>query len=125
MKTDQIVAHGHAAIKQLLAYMGKIWAFLFPTLTLPMLSHSFSFPFFFLPWHRGKAYISYSLFISPSLLTVCVCVVAAAELAGWVTGLWKGAPQREEALRKKAAGKNNPMTTFGQKLQQSAQRPEI
>lgn len=73
MKTDQIVAHGHAAIKQLLAYMGKIWAFLFPTLTLPMLSHSFSFPFFFLPWHRGKAYISYSLFISPSLLTVCVC----------------------------------------------------
>lgn len=23
MKTDQIVAHGHAAIKQLLAYMGK------------------------------------------------------------------------------------------------------
>ena len=84
MKTDQIVAHGHAVIKQPLAYTGK---------SKPSSSRSYShhwcspthFSHFFC--HVYKTHLFYSLFISPVLITICV--VAVAGLTGSVTGIKK------------------------------------
>lgn len=68
-----------------------------------MLSHSFSY-----------TYISYSPFISSSILTMRVVAVVA--LTSEITVLYK----KHQEKRKKADGKNNPITTFGQALQQAA-----
>ena len=66
MKTDQIVAHGHAVIKQLLAYMAKSEPSLL-ALPLSIDAHPLVFGFF---CHK-QTYVC-SLFIHPSLLTICV-----------------------------------------------------
>lgn len=64
MKTDQIVAHGHAVIKQPLAYMGKSEH----SLTIYALPLVFSF------FCQKHIYLLFT--ISPNLLTMCVVAVA-------------------------------------------------
>lgn len=75
MKTDQIVAYGHAVIKQPLAYIGKSEPSLL-SLTLTIDAHPLFFPF-----SVTCTYI-YPLFFPPCLLTICVLAIAGLARLG-------------------------------------------
>lgn len=75
-KTDQIVAYGHAVIKQPLAYIGKSEPSPLLSLTLTIDALPLIFPF-----AVTCTYI-YPLFFPPCLLTICVLAIAGLARLG-------------------------------------------
>lgn len=74
-KTDQIVAYGHAVIKQPLAYISKSEPSLF-SLTLPIDALQLITP------SSVTCMYIYSLFFPPWLLTICVLAIAGLARLG-------------------------------------------